>query len=87
MSEKGILHDRVGTAFTIAIMGGGIGGMMIGAAATEYGLLTVPNPVYYIVFGLGIMLAATLLSSWYLPTDKEIARRVMARYAEVENER
>lgn len=84
-SEKRFIHDRVGTAFTIAAMGGGIGGMLIGGAATEYGILTVPNPVYYIAVGFGIMFGAVLLAGWYFPTDAEIARKVMSRHTEDES--
>lgn len=85
-SEKGLFQNRVSTAFTMAVFGSVTGGIIIGAAAAEHGLITMSTPILFAIVGLVLILAASVATGWYLPSDQEIVRYYLSKYPEVDDD-
>lgn len=75
MQGDGLIHDRTGTAVTIAIIGSACGGSMVGTAMVGFGFAPADRPLFLAVAGALTIIVTTLLAGWYLPTAGEIARQ------------
>lgn len=79
---SGLIHDRTGTAVTIAAVGGAMSGQLAGYAIALSPRITVEPampPLAYVPVSLLGLILTMLVAGWYLPTAEEIAHQYEER--------